>query len=596
MVLLGALEFPGESRASGQSPGATPRWLERSLATTRRVVALGMCNACRMHEEIRALSLEAIKEQILNKLGMKQAPNMTGRALPRIPPISKLMDMYGMQADQPLGHEPKITHHEEVDESVARTDVVIALAQPPASVSGAHCTTNAILALAYNIPVLARSNSQRADCSSGNDLYNNCHSLTCKVAAPPYRPPVESLSPKHSSYSSKSRNNSTTHTNRTIALIRNNALLRSTCSITITTINKELKRWTYGSKKLNGRVDPLNTKITSVYTCNDHPAGFTRMDARGEKDAGRPRVLQAILRDLFTFASELKTEQSGRFGHSRGVLGQQWRFAPYTSVTHGTVSISYYPRLRHSKGSLEVLYFKFSDKVVQHRVTHADLSLWIYGSQENRDETENDGLLSLQDYDADSGGGGGGFSQGPSEGTVVITLQRVMRGPTDTSNPQLGPALTTKYQRPVGRRGMWVTIPIKRMVAEWFRHPRDNLGVAIKIQIQNGRKVAKGNRLVATNPDLDIGPFLEVRTQLDTRRGSRIKRNVGLNCDEASQETRCCRYKLTVDFEKFGWDWIIAPKKCLRKCCLIGYFCMSYYMYCLFTFFMLIARYRIRSK
>ncbi|KDR22706.1 Inhibin beta chain, partial [Zootermopsis nevadensis] len=24
---------------------------------------------------------------------------------------------------------------------------------------------------------------------------------------------------------------------------------------------------------------------------------------------------------------------------------------------------------------------------------------------------------------------------------------------------------------------------------------------------------------------------------------------------------RCCRYPLTVDFEEFGWDWIIAPKK-----------------------------------
>uniref|UniRef100_A0ABD2WMH1 TGF-beta propeptide domain-containing protein n=1 Tax=Trichogramma kaykai TaxID=54128 RepID=A0ABD2WMH1_9HYME len=239
MVLLGALEFPGESRASGQNPGATPRWLERSLATTRRVVALGMCNACRMHEEIRALSLEAIKEQILNKLGMKQAPNMTGRALPRIPPISKLMDMYGMQADQPLGHEPKITHHEEVDDSVAKTDVVIALAQPPASVSGAHCTTNAILALAYiylcslarirNAPIAALETGQRTHMQCmlfAPDLpkyrYNNCHSLPCKAAAPPYRPPVESLSPKHSSYSSKSRNNSITHTNRTIALICNN--------------------------------------------------------------------------------------------------------------------------------------------------------------------------------------------------------------------------------------------------------------------------------------------------------------------------------------------------------------------------------------
>jgi len=83
-----------------------------------------------MHEEIRAISLEAIKEQILNKLGLKQAPNMTGRAMPRIPPVSKLLDMYGMQADQPQPLEPGITHHEEVDEYAAKTESVFALAQP----------------------------------------------------------------------------------------------------------------------------------------------------------------------------------------------------------------------------------------------------------------------------------------------------------------------------------------------------------------------------------------------------------------------------------------------------------------------------------
>ncbi|XP_050072657.1 growth/differentiation factor 8-like [Anopheles maculipalpis] len=41
----------------------------------------------------------------------------------------------------------------------------------------------------------------------------------------------------------------------------------------------------------------------------------------------------------------------------------------------------------------------------------------------------------------------------------------------------------------------------------------------------------------------------------------RIKRNLSLNCDENANETRCCRYPLMVDFEKFGWDWIIAPKR-----------------------------------
>lgn len=54
-------------------------------------------------------------------------------------------------------------------------------------------------------------------------------------------------------------------------------------------------------------------------------------------------------------------------------------------------------------------------------------------------------------------------------------------------------------------------------------------------------------------------PFLEVFTA-DNRR-HRTKRTIGLNCHENSDETRCCRYPLTVDFEEFGWDWIIAPKK-----------------------------------
>ncbi|KYM76845.1 Growth/differentiation factor 11 [Atta colombica] len=315
LVLLDAFDAPGIERAH-----------VRHLA-----MAGNACNACRMHEEIRALSLEAIKEQILNKLGLKQAPNMTGRALPRIPPISKLMDIYGMQADQPL--EPGITHHEEVDEYAAKTESVFALAQP-------------------------------------------------------------------------------------------------------------------------------------------------------------------------------------------------------------------HQRLRHSKNNFEVLYFKFSDKVVQHRVTRAELSLWIWGVNQ---ETELGEPIDLESQDASP---------------VTITLQRILRGTTETGGTLLGPPLTTKHPRPFGRRGGWITIELRRMVAEWFKHPRDNLGVALKITGPGGSHRRNLVRLVETNPGAEYAPYLEVQMQeLDSRRGSRIKRNVGLNCDEASQETRCCRYKLTVDFEKFGWDWIIAPKK-----------------------------------
>ncbi|XP_046826886.1 growth/differentiation factor 8 [Vespa crabro] len=320
LLLLGAFDAPGIERAR----------------VGYFVMAGNACNACKMHEKIRALSLEAIKEQILNKLGLKQAPNMTGRALPRIPPISKLMDMYGMQADQPQPVEPGITHHEEVDEYTAKTESVFALAQP-------------------------------------------------------------------------------------------------------------------------------------------------------------------------------------------------------------------HQRLRHSKGSLDVLYFKFSDKVIQHRVTRAELSLWVWGTNQDNDEpSESVDLDNLEIH---------------HEGPMTITLQRILRGVTESGGPLLGPPLTTKHPRPIGRRGAWITIELRRMVAEWFKHPRDNLGVALKISGSGGNH-RRNSRLVETNPGAEFAPYLEVQTQeLDTRRGGRIKRNVGLNCDEASQETRCCRYKLTVDFEKFGWDWIIAPKK-----------------------------------
>lgn len=61
-------------------------------------------------------------------------------------------------------------------------------------------------------------------------------------------------------------------------------------------------------------------------------------------------------------------------------------------------------------------------------------------------------------------------------------------------------------------------------------------------------------------------PFLEVYVE-DTNK-KRAKRTIGLTCKEDSEETRCCRYPLTVDFEEFGWDWIIAPKKYEANYCM----------------------------
>lgn len=88
------------------------------------------CSTCARREELRRRSLEVIKDQILNKLGMQQAPNITGRLPPRIPPLDHLLDMYGMQGDAPGGpFQAGPVYDEEEDDFHARTEKVIAFAQ-----------------------------------------------------------------------------------------------------------------------------------------------------------------------------------------------------------------------------------------------------------------------------------------------------------------------------------------------------------------------------------------------------------------------------------------------------------------------------------
>jgi len=54
-------------------------------------------------------------------------------------------------------------------------------------------------------------------------------------------------------------------------------------------------------------------------------------------------------------------------------------------------------------------------------------------------------------------------------------------------------------------------------------------------------------------------PYLEI--QVRQRTSSRSKRNLELDCDEHSAEARCCRYPLVVDFQSFGWDFVIVPRR-----------------------------------
>lgn len=80
---------------------------------------------------------------------------------------------------------------------------------------------------------------------------------------------------------------------------------------------------------------------------------------------------------------------------------------------------------------------------------------------------------------------------------------------------------------------------------------------------KQGRTVQGYVTSLSPLPDLQH-PFMELRVLENTKRS---RRNLGLDCDEHSSESRCCRYPLTVDFEAFGWDWIIAPKRYKANYC-----------------------------
>ncbi|XP_034042767.1 growth/differentiation factor 8 [Thalassophryne amazonica] len=107
----------------------------------------------------------------------------------------------------------------------------------------------------------------------------------------------------------------------------------------------------------------------------------------------------------------------------------------------------------------------------------------------------------------------------------------------------------------------WQSIDVKQVLSVWLRQPETNWGIAINAYDSRGKDLA-----VTTGEFGDEGlqPFLEVKLSDNPKR---TRRDAGLDCDENSPETRCCRYPLTVDFEDFGWDWIIAPKRYKANYC-----------------------------
>ncbi|KAM3607789.1 uncharacterized protein V6R79_013973 [Siganus canaliculatus] len=107
----------------------------------------------------------------------------------------------------------------------------------------------------------------------------------------------------------------------------------------------------------------------------------------------------------------------------------------------------------------------------------------------------------------------------------------------------------------------WQSIDVKQVLSVWLRQPETNWGIEINAFDSRGNDLA----VTSAEPGEEgLQPFMEVKISEVPKRA---RRDSGLDCDENSPESRCCRYPLTVDFEDFGWDWIIAPKRYKANYC-----------------------------
>ncbi|XP_015927346.1 growth/differentiation factor 8 [Parasteatoda tepidariorum] len=108
------------------------------------------------------------------------------------------------------------------------------------------------------------------------------------------------------------------------------------------------------------------------------------------------------------------------------------------------------------------------------------------------------------------------------------------------------------------KHGHWIVFDVKKVINHWSKHQVADVGFLLHA---TGLDMADLMR-VSDESGAQTGkkqPFIE--TKIEKQRTRRLKRMIGLNCEENADEVRCCRYPLTVDFEEFGWDWIIAPKR-----------------------------------
>ncbi|XP_076037306.1 growth/differentiation factor 8-like [Oratosquilla oratoria] len=166
----------------------------------------------------------------------------------------------------------------------------------------------------------------------------------------------------------------------------------------------------------------------------------------------------------------------------------------------------------------EILYFNLSDSLRTLQVRKALLHLWLKPV----------------------------FKEHHSK--IPITIYKVLKPeyPEDYIRQK---EISTVYETVYPHRGTWIKIDLYKLVRQWFENPDENQGVVVQ---------ATDTQIIQLSESRSYAPVLEIHTR-ESRR-SRSKRMANRVCRDDSQESLCCRYPLTVDFVKLGWDFIVAPK------------------------------------
>ncbi|ESO82089.1 hypothetical protein LOTGIDRAFT_82990, partial [Lottia gigantea] len=143
----------------------------------------------------------------------------------------------------------------------------------------------------------------------------------------------------------------------------------------------------------------------------------------------------------------------------------------------------------------------------------------------------------------------------PQSTVIEIRIYRVCPVSLKCGRNNLGRIYYRKHIPSYKKGKHWYRIDIRKLVMKWIQYPEYNYGLVLTAFDHDGR-----NLIVTPSADEKkegYEPILEFETVEMKKR--RPKRSISLNCEENSNEKRCCRHPLEVDFVDFGWDWVIAP-------------------------------------